>query len=57
MERFGFKDIAVLPDFMSHQNGAGFELAGCVISRLSREDLNAYIEKNLILDPSPSAVE
>lgn len=47
MSRFGFKDIAVLPDFLLRQNGSGVELGGCVVSRLSRQDLCDYIVRQM----------
>src|SRR5579872_3089224 len=49
MQRFGFKDLATLPDFMPHRNGNsnGPSLAPCVVSRLSRLDLNDYVARQM----------
>jgi len=47
MARFGFKDIATLPDFLIHRNGNGEELTGCVVSHLTRQDFAGYVSRQL----------
>lgn len=47
MRKFGFVDIATLPDFLIHRNGNGEELAGCVVSHLTRRDFADYVSRQL----------
>lgn len=47
MQRFGFKDIATLPDFITHRNGNGIELGTCVVSHLTRRDFSDYVSRQL----------
>ena len=47
MGRFGFKDIAVLPDFITHRNGNGVELGACVVSHLTRQDFADYVSRQM----------
>lgn len=46
-KRFGFKDIATIPELLLHKNGTGFEFTDCVASRLTRDDFSDYVAGQL----------
>jgi hypothetical protein len=57
MSRFGFKDIATLPDFLLHLNGNGVELSASVVSHLTLRDFTDYVALQLQSVESISAAE
>ena len=48
MSRFGFKDIAVLPDFLMYRSCNGVRLGACVVSRLDHFDFSNYVTSQLV---------